>query len=187
MIENLSIYILCGGKSARMGSEKGLVVFNDKTFVEHIIHAVRPLSDSIHLVTSNDAYETYGYPLIPDVVPGKGPVGGIYSALRHSSSSWNLILSCDVPLITTEVLKKHLFKEEQKKPITFLSDGSKDSPLIGLYSRRLLGHFEQAIRKKYLKLIDLISLLPHDAVVVDQEETATLQNINSQKDLNRLL
>jgi len=187
MIENLSIYILCGGKSARMGSEKGLVVYNDKTFVEHIIHAVQPLSDSIHLVTSNDAYETYGYPLIPDVVPGKGPVGGIYTALRHSSSSWNLILSCDVPLITTEVLKKYLFQEEQKKPITFLSDESKDSPLIGLYSRRLRGHFEQAIRKKYLKLIDLISLLPHDAVVVDQEETATLQNINSQKDLNRLL
>jgi molybdopterin-guanine dinucleotide biosynthesis protein A len=56
-----------------------------------------------------------------------------------------------------------------------------------LYSRRLRGHFEQAIRKKYLKLSDLISLLPHEVVVVDQEETATLQNINSQKDLNRLL
>jgi len=187
MIDNLSIYILCGGKSSRMGCEKGLVVFNDKTFVEHILNAVRPLSDSIHFVTNNDAYEAYGYPLVPDVIPEKGPVAGIYSALRHSSSSWNLILSCDVPLITTAVLEKHLFQEFQKKPITFLSDGSKSSPLIGLYSRKLRGHFEQAIRKKHLKLMDLISILPHQTVVVSQEERATLQNINSQKDLNRLL
>lgn len=187
MMENLSIYILCGGKSSRMGSEKGLVVFNNKTFIEHILDAVRPLSDSIHLVTNNDAYASYGYPLVSDVIPDKGPVGGIFSALRHSSSSWNLILSCDVPMMTTQVIEKYLLQDTPKKAITFLSDGHKSSPLIGLYSHRLRGHFEQALRKKWLKLVDLIELLPHKAIIVEQEEVHTLQNINSQKELNCLL
>ena len=105
MKDSLSIYILCGGKSSRMGTEKGLISFKEKPFVQHIIDAVSPLSDKVYLVTENQDYERFGLPLVPDLVPDRGPVGAIYTALKHTSSSWNLILSCDVPAITTRGLQ----------------------------------------------------------------------------------
>jgi len=187
MIQNFSTYILCGGKSSRMGSEKGLVMYKGKTFIQRILEAVTPVCDTICLVTNNHAYASYNYPLIPDVISEKGPVGGIYTALKHSSTPWNLILSCDVPMITTEVLQNHLLKKLPDTAITYLSDGHKNSPLIGLYAQHLVGNFEQALRKDYLKLLDLIHILPHCQVTVKPEEAYAIQNINTPTELNHLM
>lgn len=101
---DLSAYILCGGKSSRMQSEKGLVYYNGKPFIRWIIEAVVPITSTIILVTSNGAYSLVGLPMIEDIYENKGPVGGIFTALKHTKSSRNLILSCDVPRITTELL-----------------------------------------------------------------------------------
>ncbi|HEX8014674.1 MAG TPA: NTP transferase domain-containing protein, partial [Flavobacterium sp.] len=43
-MEKLTAFILCGGKSSRMKSEKGLVLFQGKPFIEHIIQAVLPIT-----------------------------------------------------------------------------------------------------------------------------------------------
>jgi len=187
MMQNFSTYILCGGKSSRMGSEKGLVMYKGKTFIQRILEAVTPVCDSICLVTNNHAYASYNYPLIPDVISEKGPVGGIYTALKHSTTPWNLILSCDVPMLTTEVLQTYLLKESPDTAITYLSDGRKNSPLIGLYAQHLVGNFEQALRKDHLKLLDLIHMLPHSQVTVKPEEAYAIQNINTPTELNHLM
>jgi len=186
MIQNVSTYILCGGKSSRMGSEKGLVMYKGKTFIQWILEAVAPVCDSICLVTNNDDYASYNYPLVSDAIPDKGPVGGIYTALKHSSTPWNLILSCDVPMLTTEVLQTYLLKGSSDKAITYLSDGHKNSPLIGLYAQHLVGDFEEALRKDHLKLLDLIHLLSYSQVTVKPEEAYAIQNINTPIELNHL-
>ena len=49
--KNISVYILCGGKSTRMQEEKGLVFYKNQPFVQHIIQAVMPITDKIFLVT----------------------------------------------------------------------------------------------------------------------------------------
>ena len=186
MMQNVSTYILCGGKSSRMGSEKGLVMYKGKTFIERILEAVSPVCETICLVTNNDDYASYNYPLISDVIPDKGPVGGIYTALKHSSTPWNLILSCDVPMLSTDVLQNHLLKELPATPITYLSDGRQNYPLIGLYAQHLEADFEQALRKDHLKLLDLIHVLPHSQVTVKPEEAYAIQNINTLTELNHL-
>jgi len=187
MIQNFSTYILCGGKSSRMGSEKGLVMYKGKTFIQWILEAVTPVCDSIYLITNNKAYASYNHSLIRDVIPEKGPVGGIYTALKHSSTPWNLILSCDVPMLTTEVLQNHLLNKLPDTAISYLSDGRQNSPLIGLYAQHLVGDFEKALRKDHLKLLDLIHALPHSQVTVKPEEAYTIQNINTPTELNHLM
>ena len=103
-MEKVKLSILCGGKSSRMQSEKGLVLFNEKPFIEHIIEAALPISNEIQLVTNTSHYDYLPYKKIKDIELDKGPIGGIYSALVYSNSDNNLILSCDVPLISTELL-----------------------------------------------------------------------------------
>ena len=55
--KSISAYILCGGTNNRMGTEKGLIVYNGKTFIEWIIEAIKPITNSIYLVTKNKDYE----------------------------------------------------------------------------------------------------------------------------------
>jgi molybdopterin-guanine dinucleotide biosynthesis protein A len=112
-METLTVFILCGGKSSRMQSEKGLVLFQNKPFIEHIIKAILPITDKIKLVTANKEYDYLPYDKIPDTVTDKGPLGGIYTALTDSETEFNLILSCDIPLISTELLSELISKHNQ--------------------------------------------------------------------------
>ena len=58
------------------------------------------------IVSDNPDYDTFGFKRINDITKDAGPVSGIYSGLEASSTKYNLILSCDIPLITSEILKK---------------------------------------------------------------------------------
>ena len=64
-----------------MQSEKGLVLYKSKPFIEHVIDAVLPISNNIQLVTNSNNYDYLAYPKIKDIIVDKGPLGGIYSAL----------------------------------------------------------------------------------------------------------
>src|SRR5690606_11872103 len=106
----------------RMQSEKGLVLFQGKPFIEHIIAAVLPISKEIQLVTNTSAYDYLSYKKIKDIELDKGPIGGIYSALVHSESEINLILSCDVPLISTELLLELIEKHNADFEVSVFSE-----------------------------------------------------------------
>ena len=110
-----------------MGTEKGLVDFHGKPFVRWILDALFPLVSEPVLVTKNQAYQLFQLETISDLIEGKGPMGGIYTALKHASADLVLVLSCDIPKINQDVLA-HLVKESQASPekITFLSDGKND-------------------------------------------------------------
>lgn len=177
-------YILCGGKSTRMQEEKGLVLFQGKTFLRWILDAVAPVTKESILVTKNSAYQSYGLEMIWDVFEDKGPVGGIHTALLHSSQSQILVLSCDIPKITTEVLVYLLEKSREfPEKITFLSDGINDYPLIGIYPKTALETFSKSVEAGHLKLCPLVYSLPHQRVVLDPARKISLQNINSKVQL----
>lgn len=182
--QNISAYILCGGKSARMQTEKGLVSFNEKPFIQYIIDAIKPITNNIVLITNNEAYKIFGYNLVKDIYTDKGPVGGIHSALHHSKSENNLILSCDVPFITTKVLeiliKNHL---NSTNNISFLTDGIKNYPLIGIYSKQSETIFEDAILNNNLKLQKVIQTTINTTLTVDAKYHSTLKNINTKQEL----
>ena len=65
-LANIPTYILCGGKSSRMGSDKGLVKLQGRMFIDHIINSLKSISNSIYLVTSNEEYSDFGYVLLQD-------------------------------------------------------------------------------------------------------------------------
>lgn len=182
----MQVSILCGGKSSRMQSEKGLVLYQKKPFIEHIIAAVLPISRTILLITNTNDYDYLKYPKINDIVINKGPIVGIYSALANSKTELNLILSCDIPLISTEILLELIHKHDDNFDVSVFADDHRTHPLIGIYSKKIVPILEKSIEANDLKLMHLLSKVKHQLIPVANEQSKLFKNINSMAELNEL-
>ncbi|WP_166923669.1 molybdenum cofactor guanylyltransferase [Flavobacterium poyangense] len=180
----LTVFILCGGKSADLQSDRGLVLFQGKPFIEHIIRAVLPITKKIKLVTTTKEYNYLTCKKIPDIITDKGPLGGIYTALMNSKTEFNLILSCDIPLISTQLLLELISKHTEEAGITIFESSSKMHPLIGIYSKKILPAIKEAIDSNQLKVMDLIARTPHQVIAIGESENFHLSNTNSADELN---
>jgi molybdopterin-guanine dinucleotide biosynthesis protein A len=185
-MEKVTVSILCGGKSSRMQSEKGLVLFQGKPFVEHIIEAALPISNEIQLVTNTSDYDYLSYAKIKDIELDKGPIGGIYTALVHSESEINLILSCDIPLISTELLSELIAKHTTDFEVSVFSETNKIHPLIGIYSKKIIPILKRAIDENELKMMHLLDKVNHQIIEVAGERSKQFRNVNSLAELNEL-
>ncbi len=174
--------ILAGGKSSRMGEDKGLMLFKGKPMIQLILDEVNQIADQILIVTSNPDYLSFGYPLIPDLVENKGPLAGIVSGLSHSTSTYNWVLSCDIPYITTELLLM-LRNEIDDFDVILAKKNQQVHPLIGCYKKDCLGSLNEQLNLGQLKLMHALSSLKvKEFDAVDFEEKC-FQNLNSKADL----
>ena len=96
--------ILAGGKSSRMGTDKGLLELNGKPLIQYAIDTLKSIGLEIIIISNNSDYEQFGFPVYPDIIPDKGPIGGVYTALSYSSTEKNLIVSCDTPFLSKKLL-----------------------------------------------------------------------------------
>ncbi len=78
--------ILAGGKSSRMGEDKGLVLLNGKPMIQYVIEALKGVVSDIIIISNNASYNKFGIPVYPDIIKDKGPVGGIFTGLHHSKT-----------------------------------------------------------------------------------------------------
>lgn len=182
----MQIAILCGGKSSRMLSEKGLVLYKKKPLIEHVIAAVLPISSNIQLITNSHDYDYLNCKIINDIQLDKGPIGGIYSALANSDSEINLILSCDIPLISTEILLELIEKHNTNFEISIFKDANQMHPLIGIYSKNILPILKRAIEEKELKMMNLFPKVKHQLIEIKDENKHNFKNINTVTELNEL-
>lgn len=182
----MQVSILCGGKSSRMRSEKGLVLFQKKPFIEHVIMAVLPISSNIQLITNAKDYDYLKYKIVKDIIVDKGPLGGIYSALTNSDSEINLILSCDIPLISTEILLELIEKHNINFDVTVFEDRKRMHPLIGIYSKKILPILKKTIDENELKMMNLFPKVKHQLIEIKDENKYNFKNINTVTELNEL-
>jgi len=107
--KELTIAILAGGKSSRMGVDKGLVSCCDLPMVSHIINHLTPLTDSILVVTNDhEKYAFLGVSLFSDVIPGKSSLGGLYSALYYANTEFVAVIACDMIFANPAILLEGL-------------------------------------------------------------------------------
>ncbi len=179
--------ILAGGKSSRMGFDKGLAILNGKPMIQYVIDVFEKLGLDIIIISNSPGYETFGYPIYNDLIPEKGPVGGIYTALSRSTTDLNLIVSCDTPFLTLEVLKK-LISQCVSNEITIAKFEGVEHPLIGIYSKKVRDVFKKKIDENKLKLKAICSELEAKIVPFSLGshgvDDYTFNNINTQEQLN---
>lgn len=94
-------YVLAGGKSSRMGRDKALLVLAGEPLVARAVKKLRQLCAEVHVLSDNPALAEFA-PLVRDLHPGCGPIGGMEAALAHSAFEWNLFLPVDMPFLPAE-------------------------------------------------------------------------------------
>lgn len=185
-MKNITGYILAGGKSSRMGEDKGFVSIDNEMFIQKIVYSLKPLVDKIVIISSNTQYNEFCEERIKDLIPNKGPVGGIATALTNSKTEKNIILSVDIPLITTEVLK-WLIDNHKQFDISQVCHQNKEMPLIAMYNKSLKEVFIQNLHNNTLKLMSVVHSVNYQNLEIPESWATCIQNINTKEDLGKML
>ena len=187
-MKTISAYIVAGGKSSRMGTDKGLLPLNNSLIVAHIYNALQSVvGDSIKVVSSNKEYDFLGCPRIEDIIPDKGPVGGIYTVLNDTSFPFNLIVSVDVPLISAELLQWIIDNHSEEYQLTQISVSGKTSPLIAIYDQSLLEIFKKSTESNNLRLRSIVEKLKVQTLEVPEKWQHQVQNINTKEEYQNIV
>lgn len=188
-MQSVTGIILAGGKSSRMGTDKGLVLYKKKPMIQHIINHLKDAGiQKIMIVSANEEYSRFKTSVFKDIIPNKGPLGGIYTGLKHTTTEWNLITSCDVPNVTSACFKL-LMDKGGTTNVTVLKEKNRTHHLIGLYHKSVKDQAADHLYNGNLK----VSHLNHDAGVtyieVNNDECNAgnlLANINTMETLKKL-
>ncbi|MDO5424604.1 MAG: molybdenum cofactor guanylyltransferase [Eubacteriales bacterium] len=136
-MRKVSMVILAGGASSRMGREKADLLLDGKTFLETQIAKGRRLGIADILVSGYRG-ETCSARVVMDRIPKKGPLGGMEACFREAREEWCLVLGVDVPLVPEEELERLIACAlESGERAVILEHGGKEEPLIGVYKREL--------------------------------------------------
>lgn len=99
----ITAFVLAGGKSTRMGSDKAFVVLDGKTLLERALEATRAVTDQVLIVGLRSKFLMYA-PVVEDIFPERGPLAGIHAALMHTATDLNLVLAVDLPFMQPSFL-----------------------------------------------------------------------------------
>ena len=166
-----------------MGSDKGLVNFKGEPMILHIIRVLDKLNMPSSIISTNKEYMKFGKPVHKDVIPDKGPLGGLFTALEFSNSPMILLLACDMPSINSEALNR-LIELATSGKIVVSTDGENISPLFACYPTSLKQTVKKAILRDDLKMLDFV--LNQSYTLLDlavEGNTQVLQNLNTKKEL----
>jgi molybdopterin-guanine dinucleotide biosynthesis protein A len=180
-------YLLAGGQSSRMGRDKALLPVGNSTLAAHIAAQIREAAGNVTLIGPPEHYAHLGFPVIPDAIPGCGPLGGLLTALRSTSADWNLIVACDMPHLTAAFLDELFDAAEAADPDCVVAESKaaeaergRRHPLCAVYHRRVLAAAETAIDRKLFKMHDFIASLRTEAWPV--LDPTLLRNVNTPAD-----
>ena len=182
---SLSVYILAGGKSSRMGTDKGLVMLGERPMIDHILTPMNTLSDRVIIVSNNPQYEAFGVRLIPDTLEDLGPAGGILSALQDSETDLNLLVSCDMPGINGAAAN-FLIQHSPDFQIILPEYQGRIEPLFGIYKKECVRVWEEKVLSGDHKLRLLIQHFRTKTVNVDHHplfQAPFFTNVNTPEDL----
>ncbi len=187
----LTVVIQAGGESRRMGSNKALLPFLGQPLIARVLERVRPLADEI-LITTNqhEGFEFLDLPLVADVLPGSGALGGLYTALLSARQPLVAVVACDMPFASRELLayqRDLLVAEEADVVLPATEQGLE--PLHALYRRETcLPAVEAALKQGERRVISWFgqvrvrALTPAEIAAIDPAGRAFM-NVNTPEDL----
>jgi molybdopterin-guanine dinucleotide biosynthesis protein A len=185
--------ILCGGKSSRMGRQKAFLPYEGKTMIERRYESMRDLFGEIVLVANDpDAYSQLSVDVVKDIIPNRGPLVGILSALLVAQYEYVFVIACDMPLIDNKLIRE-MCQQRHDKDVLVLSHDQGVEPLLGVYSKKCVEPLEQAIFADQLKAHDFLAGVNAQLFAFDAERYSSggalppYFNVNTPQDYSRLL
>lgn len=189
----ISVAILAGGESRRMGRDKGLLPLDGTSMIEAVAAQLSPYAREVIIGANDpDAYAFTGLRVVPDLERGCGPMMGVLSCLEAARGGTVLFAPCDVPVIPDGFVRLMLEAAAEADVAMPLDRLGRPEPLLAAYSRRCA----PAIRR----LLDggerRVTALMGDAIRAEYGLTLTLvrhpdmgwyRNVNTAADYEALL
>lgn len=183
---NITGIILAGGKSSRMGTDKGFLSVNGKLFVQHSIDALNPLVSEVITVSDHDAYDVFKLRRIEDEVKDAGPLAGLYSGLKQSKTEYNLVLSCDIPLITSEILTLLIEAVDESSEVIQIESNNKTMPLIALYKTTCKDKFYELLKRGERRMQYAVNQCQVKTIKLNNEHDKFTNNVNTLEELKSI-
>lgn len=199
--------VLAGGQSRRMGRDKALIEVHGHPLIEYALAALAEVCGQV-LISANDtrAFARFGVPVISDVIPGTGSLGGIYSGLSAARFDRALVVACDMPYLN-EALLRFLLGESAGYDVVVPSvqHPSKAGllaapaewrdldlqPLHAVYGRNCLSPMREQLDRKNLRVLDWFSqvkvrIVSQAEVEVFDPRHLSFLNVNTPEDLAKV-
>jgi molybdopterin-guanine dinucleotide biosynthesis protein A len=183
---DVAAFILAGGKSTRMGTDKAFVTLNGRTLLARLLEVVRSVTTDVCIVGDTAKFSAFA-PVVEDVFPGCGPLGGIHAALRVSKAELNLILAVDVPFVSFALLQflmAHARNSGASVTVPRINQGWQ--PLCAIYRREFADAAETALRAGRYRidaLFDQVQVIAEEALEAAGFSSNIFRNLNTKEDL----
>jgi molybdenum cofactor guanylyltransferase len=151
-MDEITVAIMAGGKSSRMGRDKSFVEFEGRPLIASVLAAVENLGAETILISNKPAdYAHLGLPMFSDVHPECGPLGGIYTAVHYASHPHTLVVACDMPWLNRELLA-YMIGLRQEADVIVPRWEKYPEPLHAIYNKACLPPIEANLQAGQLKI-----------------------------------
>lgn len=148
--------ILAGGKSSRMKFNKAFAQIDQQMSIEIIIHKFKSIfSETIIISNEPELFQGFNLPVFTDVYPRLGPVSGIHAALYYANYEPVFILGCDMPFLSTQLIKNMISRIDNYHSVVPSIDGFLQAT-AAVYSKTSLPIFEGCLKTQKLKLTRIL-------------------------------
>jgi molybdopterin-guanine dinucleotide biosynthesis protein A len=192
-VQSISVIVLAGGASRRMGTNKALLkLHSGETLIARVVANLRPLSDDLIVVSKTpDLYTGLDVRQASDAFPDSGPLAGLLAGLRAARHPWALAVACDMPLVDHRLVRYMVLLGEGHDAVVPIGPTGEPEPLHALYSEACMEPIEQALvagQRRMISFFDDIRVRfvePREIAIFDPEGTSFF-NANTPKDWQRL-
>lgn len=184
--------VLCGGKSSRMGRAKAFLPYGGKTLIEHRLATIKDLFAEVVMVANEpESYSQLRVNVVKDIIPNRGPLVAILSALLVSQYEHTFVIACDMPLIDNRLIRE-MCQRRAGTDVLVLSHEDGIEPLLGIYSKRCVESLEQALFDDNLGTHDFLtginaSLFPLDPIRHCRSALPAYFNVDTPQDYSKLI
>jgi len=192
MNHKINSFIICGGKSKRMGFDKLFIKIKDKTLISLIVENMKKKFEKVYIISNDNNkfsnFKSQKTILIEDEIKGIGPIGGLYTGLKITDTQYNFVISGDIPYIDLELIN-NLIKNISNKHDVFIYKYKKNLyPLFGIYSTRIVEKIEKCIASKNYSMNNLLRIVKTKVFPInDDKKGISFINLNNRKDLDNFL
>ena len=186
--EDIKCCIIAGGLSGRFGSDKSLYMFEGKPMIKHTYDAVRPVFDEIYIIAhGGEKFSFLDAKIIPDIIPGLGPIGGIYTAVESLEMERVFVFPCDMPFLNTDFIR-YMTEIPDFYDIVVPQIDGRYQPLHAIYSKRCADGIKKKIELKDYRMsgfYDGYNIRPviEEEVGFYDDPSKMFKNINFRADL----
>jgi molybdopterin-guanine dinucleotide biosynthesis protein A len=186
----VTAFVLAGGKSSRMGSDKAFLRLGDETLLSQALKLGGTVAEAVWIVGDAKKFAAFGR-VVEDVYRDRGPLGGIHAALSGSTTELNLMLAVDLPFVTQKLLQYMLSRAlESGAMVTVPRTGSGVQPLCAVYRRGFAEVAEQSLLEGKNKIDSLFARV--ETCVIEESELVRagfseqmFRNLNTPEELEK--